>query len=427
MSILLYNTLTKTKEVFQPRDHQCVSIYMIRRWFVYRGYNVRMVQNFTDIDDKIIRKAAEEGVDPKEVAAKYSAGYLADWERLGIMPVEFIKVTENMKSIVDLVSRLVDTGHAYVIPNGDVYFSVASFPEYGKLSRRDPAEMEAGARIEVDDAKHSPMDFALWKANRPGEPSWPSPWGPGRPGWHIECSALSMKALGEGFDIHAGGIDLIFPGSKFANYWMHWGSVNTGGEKMSKSLGNYFTIDDILEKFSTAILRMYLLTTHYRSPIDYAPERLEETGRSYARIVNALSAAGQLAHGAGLPDEEIVARFEAAMDDDFNTAQALGVVFDAVTALNRELSATAPDHTVVRNLAETIKSLVANFGIELTDAAAESAPDALVDDLITAAISWREAARKIKQYALSDMIRDDLKQLGIILEDRAQSTTWRRA
>jgi cysteinyl-tRNA synthetase len=408
---------------------------MIRRWFVYRGYNVRMVQNFTDIDDKIIRKAAEEGVDPKEVAAKYSAGYLADWERLGIMPVEFIKVTENMKSIVDLVSRLVDTGHAYVIPNGDVYFSVASFPEYGKLSRRDPAEMEAGARIEVDDAKHSPMDFALWKANRPGEPSWPSPWGP-----HIECSALSMKALGEGFDIHAGGIDLIFPhheneiaqseaatGSKFANYWMHWGSVNTGGEKMSKSLGNYFTIDDILEKFSTAILRMYLLTTHYRSPIDYAPERLEETGRSYARIVNALSAAGQLAHGAGLPDEEIVARFEAAMDDDFNTAQALGVVFDAVTALNRELSATAPDHTVVRNLAETIKSLVANFGIELTDAAAESAPDALVDDLITAAISWREAARKIKQYALSDMIRDDLKQLGIILEDRAQSTTWRRA
>jgi cysteinyl-tRNA synthetase len=359
MALQIYNTLTHRKEVFVPRDEGKVSIYAcgltpqgpahlghmrgalafdaIRRWLAYRAYDVTMVQNFTDVDDKIIRKAAEEGIPASELAARYARSYERDWDRLGIAPLEFVKVTENIDAIIALIERLIERGHAYAAPNGDVYFSVATFPGYGKLSRRNTDEMEAGARIEVDPLKRDPMDFALWKAERPGEPSWPSPWGPGRPGWHIECSALSLKYLGNSFDIHAGGIDLLFPHHEneiaqseaatgiepFARIWAHWGAVNTGGVKMSKSLGNFFTIDEILSEYPPQVLRLYLLTTHYRSPIEYQPERLAETARSYERLQTALTVANQIAPGVeGVIAPKSLDQFGAAMDDDFNTAQA---------------------------------------------------------------------------------------------------------
>jgi cysteinyl-tRNA synthetase len=303
MSLSIYNTLSHSKEPFEPKVPGQVGIYacgltpqgpahlghmrgalafdVIRRWFEYRGFTVRMVQNFTDIDDKIIRKAAEQGISTQEVAARYSANYLSDWNSLSIKPVEFVTVTENIDSIVQLIVQLIERNHAYVTDNGDVYFAVGTFPDYGKLSRRRSEEMESGSRIEVDQTKRDPLDFALWKAQRPGEPSWPSPWGPGRPGWHIECSALSMHFLGTSFDIHAGGIDLLFPHHEneiaqseagtgcvpFARMWMHWGSVNSGGEKMSKSLGNFFTIREILTEYPAQVLRLYLLSTHYRAPM----------------------------------------------------------------------------------------------------------------------------------------------------------------
>jgi cysteinyl-tRNA synthetase len=463
MAILVYNTLTHAKEEFVPRDPGKVSIYAcgltpqgpahlghlrgavafdaIRRWFTYRGYEVTMVQNFTDIDDKIIRKAAEEGVDPAELAARYAGAYLNDWNRLNLLPVMFVKVTENMDSIVSLIEDLVRRGHAYVAENSDVYFSVRTFAEYGKLSRRDPDDMEAGARIEVDPAKREPMDFALWKAHRPGEPSWPSPWGPGRPGWHIECSALSLKYLGPAFDIHAGGIDLVFPHHEneiaqseaacdvhpFARIWMHWGAVNTGGVKMSKSLGNFFTIDEILQQYPADVLRLYVLSTHYRSPIEYQPERLAESARSYDRVKTALTVASQIAAGvSGDQDQEFFTRFGAAMDDDFNTAQALGVVFEAVGELNKASATASPDQALVSGLADTVRGMLMHLGIAVESEASVAGGDNLVAEVIEKAIAWRKMAREAKQYALGDQIRADLKELGIVLEDRPQGTTWRR-
>jgi len=343
-----------------------------------------------------------------------------------------------MASIVELTNDLVESGHAYATPEGDVYFSVKSFPGYGKLSRRDPADMEAGSRIEIDTAKQDPMDFALWKAQRPGEPAWPSPWGPGRPGWHIECSALSLKFLGNTFDIHAGGIDLLFPHheneiaqseaatkTQFAKYWMHWGSVNSGGEKMSKSLGNFFTIKELLEKYPAAVLRLYVLGTHYRSPIDYAPERVGETARSFERIQTALAVAAQLPGFApATPAAEYVDRFGEAMDDDFNTAAAIGVVFEALAELNKAIG-SGEDSVRASLLSATVITLLGYLGI----VAAQSAPsggDELVPKLVELAIGWRKDARAAKQYALADSIRENLKGIGIILEDRPQGTTWRR-
>jgi cysteinyl-tRNA synthetase len=463
MTLSIYNTLSHSKEPFESREPGKVGIYacgltpqgpahlghmrgalafdVIRRWFEYRGYQVRMVQNFTDVDDKIIRKAAEEGVSTVEVATRFSNNYLSDWNSLDIKPVEFVKVTENIDSIIDLIVQLVERGHAYVVDNGDVYFSVGTFPEYGKLSRRRSEEMESGARIEVDPSKRDPLDFALWKAERPGEPSWPSPWGPGRPGWHIECSALSMKFLGTGFDIHAGGIDLLFPHHEneiaqgeagtgcvpFARIWMHWGSVNSGGEKMSKSLGNFFTIKDILTEYSAQVLRLYLLSTHYRAPIDYAPERLSETFRSYERLRKALVTADQMSSDAAAPkiDEARLAKFEEAMDDDFNTAAALGIVFESLSDLNREIAAVKPSPQIIADYAHTVRSLLNMVGL-VVEKAQDAAADNTSDSLIEFAIAWRRLARDAKQYGLSDQIRDDLKSLGIMLEDRPQGTTWQR-
>jgi cysteinyl-tRNA synthetase len=465
MSISIYNTLTHNKQPFVPVIPGKVGIYacgltpqgpahlghmrgalafdVIRRWFEYRGYDVRMVQNFTDIDDKIIRKAAEEGVSTVEVATRYSNNYLADWKSLSIKPVEFVKVTENMESIIDLIGSLVERGHAYVADNHDVYFSVSTFPEYGKLSRRRPEEMESGSRIDVDPSKRDPLDFALWKAERPGEPSWPSPWGLGRPGWHIECSALSMQFLGTSFDIHAGGIDLLFPHHEneiaqgeagtgrvpFARVWMHWGSVNAGGEKMSKSLGNFFTIKEILSEYPAQVLRLYLLSTHYRAPIDYAPERLAEAAKSYDRIRKSLATARQivgLSTSAASIDAGHLAKFEQAMDDDFNSAAALGSVFEALSDLNKAIGSPSPSADDVARFSYTVESLLSFLGVDISAVDSSKANDDQIDRLVEHAIAWRKLARDAKQYSLSDRIRDDLKAVGITLEDRQQGTTWHR-
>jgi cysteinyl-tRNA synthetase len=462
MPLSIYNTLTRQKEEFVPREAGKVSIYAcgltpqgpahighlrgavafdaVRRWLTHRGYEVRMLQNFTDIDDKIISNAAKEGVTPAELAARFAAAYLADWNSLDLMPVEFVRVTENMDAIVDLIAKLVERGHAYVGENGDVYFSVATFPEYGKLSGRRTEEMEAGARVAVDPNKRDPADFALWKAEQPGEPSWPSRWGNGRPGWHIECSALSLKYLGPAFDIHAGGVDLKFPHHEneiaqseaacdvhpFARIWMHWGVVNVDGVKMSKSLGNYFTIREILSEFSPSVLRLYVLSTHYRSPIEYRPDRLVEAARSYERIATAVRTARQLTSSAPADlVDEYAQRFTEAMDDDFNTAQALGVVFEAVGDLNRATAAADPDKTAIAALGATVSHLLGLLGINVEVESETEVPD-LSARVVEQAIEWRRAAREAKQYALGDRIRDDLKTLGIVLEDRPTGTTWRR-
>jgi cysteinyl-tRNA synthetase len=462
-SIQIYNTLTHTKELFVPRDPGKVGIYAcgltpqgpahlghmrgavafdaIRRWLSHVGYDVRMVQNFTDIDDKIIRKSHEEGLPAAQIAARYGAQYLDDWNSLGIAPVQFVKVTENIDAIVALVEELVNRGHAYAADSGDVYFAVGSIKGYGKLSRRSVEEMEAGARIEVSAEKRGPMDFSLWKAAKPGEPSWPSPWGQGRPGWHIECSALALKFLGNSFDIHAGGIDLIFPHHEneiaqseaatgvqpFARYWTHWGPVNSDGTKMSKSLGNYFAVKEVLAEYPSDVVRLYLLSTHYRSPIDYAPERLADSKRSYERIRTALDVAEQTVTASAQPDESFAARFSDAMNDDFNTAQAIGVVFETIGELNRELAASAPVADRIASLTSTVRLLLPILGFDLPAMGlSDERGSELTEALVERAISWRQAARAAQQFALSDQIRDDLKMLGIVLEDRAQGTTWRR-
>ena len=477
-NITIYNTLTRSKAPLEVRDQGKVSIYAcgltpqgpahlghmrgaiafdaIRRWLKYTGYEVRMIQNFTDIDDKIIRKSHETGLTAKQVAEQFEKSYLDDWDSLGIERVEFVKVTENMDAIVALVEELVSKSKAYATEVGDVYFSVASDSEYGKLSGRTVDEMEAGARIEISADKRAPMDFALWKAAKPGEPSWPSPWGQGRPGWHIECSALALKYLGNHFDIHAGGIDLIFPHHEneiaqseaatgdepFAKVWAHWGPVNAFAvdengrkikEKMSKSLGNFFAIQDVLATYEPDIVRLYVLSTHYRSPIDYVPERLAETAKSYERLKTALSVAAQTGVAdAAEPVADYLTRFGAAMNDDFNTAHALGIIFEAVGELNKEIAAPVPDKQHVAELAATARTLLGILGFSLATenlASGSGNTDSSLADLsgiIERAIVWRQAARAAKQYALSDQIRDDLGTLGIIIEDRPQGTTWRR-
>jgi cysteinyl-tRNA synthetase len=464
MSLVIYNTLTHSKQEFVPRDSGKVSIYacgltpqgpahlghmrgalafdVIRRWFEYRGYAVTMVQNFTDVDDKIIRKAMEEGVSTDVIASRYSAEYRRDWDSLFIKPVTFVKVTENIDIIIRLIQQLFDRGHAYVTDAGDVYLSVSSVPDYGKLSRRRLDEMEAGGRVDLDTAKQNPMDFALWKSERDGEPSWPSPWGKGRPGWHIECSALALHFLGNGFDIHGGGIDLLFPHHEneiaqseagtgctpFARFWMHWGSVNSDGTKMSKSLGNFFTIREILSEYSPQVLRLYLLSTHYRAPIDYAPERLAEAARSFERIRKTISTAEQLITGSAdeTVTESYITKFEAAMDDDFNSAAALGVAFEVLGELNRSIASVEQNRAEISSSLNTVKTLLRYLGVdvEVVSNSVNSGQDS--NQLIEFAIEWRRLAREAKLYALSDRIRDDLKQLGVALEDRPQGTTWQR-
>lgn len=468
--IQVYNTMDGHKVEFVPRDAGKVSMYVcgptvynyihlgnarpivvfdtIRRYFKYAGYDVTYVQNFTDVDDKIINRAQEEQSTASAVAEKYIAAYFEDVRALNVLKADVHpRVTEHMPQIIALVEQLLARGAAYEV-NGDVYFAVESFQDYGKLSGRDLEDMLAGARVRVGEQKRNPMDFALWKAAKPGEPSWQSPWGEGRPGWHIECSVMSKEYLGDNFDIHGGGADLIFPhheneiaqaeaasGCTFARYWLHNGFITVNDEKMSKSLGNFFLLREILEKFHGDVVRFYLLNTHYRSPIDFDDEKLQIAAKSLGRIRNAYLLLQELAEQPETPDtsaDEAMRRatetlrrcFAEAMDDDFNTALAIAAIFDYTKAINtyarQAEAATLADGL---QLMEALDEVIAC--IKPQPAAGLGADDEMIGRLMDLIIEVRQQARQKKDWGTADYIRDALKDCGIALEDGADAVRWK--
>ena len=480
----IYNTLTRRKEKFVPRETGSVAMYVcgpttynfihlgnarafvvfdtVRRYFLHKGYKVRYVQNFTDIDDKIIKRAREEGEDPIRLAAKYVEEYFRDMDALNVIRADIHpRVSEHLDEIIEMVCVLIERGHAYVV-DGDVYYDISSFGEYGKLSGRSQEDMQAGARVEVDRRKKHPMDFALWKSAKEGEPAWNSPWGLGRPGWHIECSAMSLKYLGTDFDIHGGGFDLIFPhheneiaqseaatGKPFARYWMHNGFITINQEKMSKSLGNFFLVREILDKFPPDVVRFFLLSTHYRSPLDFDDEKLAAAGRGLERVKNCIRALEealqdnprQSLSGADKTfNEELggrLAEFNSAMDDDFNTALATGILFDAVGDINiylhRAAQADGPCLEALRKALKTIITFNGVLGLFKIDAGdniiidgQSGAASGLVEALVELIIKMRQEARARKDFATADSIRNDLGKLGIILEDTPRGVRWKR-
>jgi len=435
----------------------------VRRYFAYRGYLVDYVQNFTDIDDKIINRAGEEGEDPLALAQKYINEYFRDADALNVRRADtHPRVSGHMPEIIEMIDTLIKNGNAYVV-EGDVYFEVRSFSAYGRLSGRSLDDLRAGARVEVDSRKRDPLDFALWKAAKPGEPSWESSWGPGRPGWHIECSAMSLKYLGEGFDIHGGGFDLIFPhheneiaqseaatGKPFARYWLHNGFITVNEEKMSKSLGNFFLVRDILARFPPETVRFYLLSTHYRSPLDFDDQKLESAGRGLERVKTSIRL---LAEALARPEDgrasveckdlppvldELRDSFEKAMDDDFNTALAIAVLFDLArevnTCVQRLGVAPAPSDREVLLKAEVLfKAFNEVLGIFKVDRNGKMSLDGmpspgldLADGLLELIIGLRQEARSRKDWAVADRIREGLKGLGIIIEDTPQGVRWKK-
>ncbi|TCK04646.1 cysteine--tRNA ligase [Phorcysia thermohydrogeniphila] len=471
MGIKVFNTLTEKKEEFVPLEGKTVRMYVcgptvydhahigharsavvfdvIRRWLEYRGYEVIYVRNYTDIDDKIIKRSREEGIPWYEVAQKYIDSYEEDMRALNVKePTYKPRVTEHIPEIIEVIKGLIEKGYAYEA-NGDVYFSVEKFPGYGKLSKRKLEELIAGARIEPGEGKKNPLDFALWKKSKEGEPGWESPWGIGRPGWHIECSAMSMKYLGETMDIHGGGLDLIFPhheneiaqsesytGKPFVRYWIHNGFVMVNKEKMSKSLGNFFTVKEILEKFSPDVLRLFLLSTHYRSPIDFSTERLEEAERSLKRLLNFLDSKEVIRSLPEKGEEEDVIdvesyrkKFEEAMDDDFNTAKAFGVLFELVKEANqlkdrylREGRIPKATKTSLVEAVELVENMLKLLGLKLE----REKEEGIEDELIKLLIEVRGELRKRKIFDLADRIRDRLKELGITLEDLPTGTVYKK-
>jgi cysteinyl-tRNA synthetase len=423
---------------------------VMRRYLKHRGHTVKFVKNFTDIDDKIIRKANLEGVSAQEISERYIQEYRTDMASLGIAPADIEpKATDHVGPMIALIERLIARGVAYAI-EGDVYFEARRFPGYGRLSGKNLDELRAGARVEVDERKRDPVDFALWKATKPGEPSWKSPWGQGRPGWHIECSAMAMQYLGETLDVHGGGEDLIFPhheneiaqseaatGKPFARCWLHNGFVNLAAEKMSKSLGNTLTIKDLVRRHDPEALRLYLLGTHYRHPVEFADERIGEAGRALARLrslkeeADRLASRGTPAPGpdGGLFDELAAhrARFEAAMDDDFNTPQALGVLFDLARLLHgaREQVAqgTSGAGAFLLGVGELVM-LARSLGL-LEAARREVAVDPQRKARIESLVYLRQEARRQRDFAEADRLREELARLGVILEDTRDGTTWK--
>ena len=466
MSIRLYNSMRSQKEDFIPYEAGKVGIYCcgpttynfihlgnarplvvfdtIRRYFLYRGWQVKYVQNFTDVDDKIINRARDEGSDPVSLAEKYIAAYFEDTKALNILPAdEHPRVTAHIDEIISLVQRIIAAGHAYEA-DGDVYFDVRSLASYGELSGRDIDDMRAGARVEVGDIKRDPMDFALWKKAKPGEISWTSPWGEGRPGWHIECSAMSCKYLGESFDIHGGGADLIFPhhenemaqskaaGYGFARYWLHNGFITVNEEKMSKSLGNFFLLRDILAKFPGDVVRYYLLATHYRSPIDFSDDKLASAAKSLQRIRNSyyLLQEGEkraTSMPARLTEKINTAKkaFIAALDDDFNTALAISAIFDFCHELNTYLAEDQLSTADVEDALSLFDDFHAVLGM-IIPTLAEKDGDSLVSPLLELIIKIRGTAREKKDWATADAIRDGLKDLGITIEDTPQGARWKK-
>lgn len=459
----IYNTLTRKKEEFKTiepgkvRMYVCgVTVYsdahvghamsalvfdIIRRYLMYRGYEVRFVMNFTDVDDKIIARANQMGEDPHRLAQRYINGYTRNLEALNVLPATANpRATQTMDKIIAMVQGLIEKGYAYAPGNGDVYFRVTRFSEYGKLSGRRLNEMQAGARIEIGEQKEHPMDFALWKAAKPGEPAWDSPWGKGRPGWHIECSAMNLAELGEQIDIHGGGNDLIFPhheneiaqseaytGKPFARYWMHNGMLQLGGEKMSKSLGNLITIDEFLTRHDPDTMRMLVLSSSYRAPLAFTDEALDSAEKAIERLKSGLRPAHP--SGGGLSPEAasaLLAQAEAtrqafvdAMDDDFNTAGALATIFELVKAINiaRDQGATEEQ---IRPAQATLRQLTDVLGLRLTEKAGSGDAEKFIELLVEV----RSEIRKQKLWALSDLIRDRLKELGVTLEDSKDGTNW---
>jgi cysteinyl-tRNA synthetase len=459
MSIKIYSTLSRKKEEFKTLEPGKVSMYVcgptvydkahvghamsalvfdvVRRYLEYRGYEVRHVTNYTDVDDKIIQRAAVEGVDSIEVAERYINEFARHLKDLNILPAsKYPRATEEINNIVESVADLVDKGFAYPV-DGDVYYRVERFPDYGKLSGRKLEDMEAGFRIDVDTRKEHPLDFALWKAAKPGEPSWPSPWGPGRPGWHIECSVMSHSCLGEQIDIHGGGNDLIFPhheneiaqseamhGKQFASYWMHNGMMQLSGAKMSKSVGNLVTIDSFLENYEANVLRMMVLNSSYRGPLTFNEETIEHAQKALKRLRSALKPAlpQEGWKGDGLEESARMVKesFLLAMDDDFNSAGALGHIFDFVKEINQARDEGA-DQVSLAAAQAVLRELTGIMGLDL---ALPDVQEGAAGEFIELLIRIRARLREEKNWELSDLVRDQLDELGVLLEDTSQGTTW---
>ena len=478
MGLVVYNTLTHRKEDFQPLKDKVVNMYVcgvtpydevhlgharcyvafdvIRRFLEFRGYTVNHIQNFTDIDDKIIKRAAEKGTTPQLLAQQNIDSYFRDIDALNVKRAKvYPRVTEHITDIIQMIDQLVKKDYAYAV-EGDVYFRVAKFAGYGQLSRRDVSQLKSGARVEVDERKADPLDFALWKKEKPGEPSWPSPWGTGRPGWHIECSAMSLKELKvTTLDIHGGGQDLIFPhheneiaqaegatGRPFVKYWMHNGFVTINKEKMSKSLGNFFTLADIYHHYEPKAVRLFLVSQHYRNPIDYSDEKLAEAKKAIARFYDVLQNIESLVERMGveavssqapaIPTEAGVAekKFTAAMEDDFNTAEALAALYELLNTINKYMEKTKPDILAISYLARTMIKLGQVLGLFPSTGSKAQAAEKLKGknikkDEIETLVALREEHRRNKRWAESDKVRDELLAKGIVLEDTAHGTRWK--
>ena len=459
----IFNTLTRQKEEFVPIEPGKVRMYAcgptvynyihignarpicvfdtLRRYLEYRGYDVTFVQNFTDIDDKLINKANEEGITVREVAERYIGEYMTDTKGLGIRPADIHpRATENIDTIIDMVRTLEEKGFAYE-RDGSVYFRSRRFEEYGKLSHQPLEELEAGARIDVSDKKEDPLDFVLWKAAKPGEPSWPSPWGEGRPGWHIECSAMIRRHLGETIDIHCGGQDLIFPhheneiaqsecctGAEYVHYWMHNGYINVDNRKMSKSLGNFFTVREVAEKFGYEPIKFMMLQAHYRSPINYSLEVIEQCRAALERLHNcrdSLDFALESALGQGdwhafrEKMDARAAQFAEAMDDDLNTADGIAALFEMARDINTYIAQPQPEEAVAYAV-KRFDELCGVLGLLYNRASKD------LDSEVEALIAERQAARKAKDFARADAIRDQLAGMGILLKDTPQGVQWSR-
>lgn len=458
----IHNSLTRQKEAFKPLQEGKVNMYVcgmtvydlchvgharvmvvfdvVTRYLRAQGYDVTYVRNITDIDDKIIKRAAENGESIQALTERYIAEMHRDADALGVLRPDLEpKATESMGEILAMIQTLIDKGLAYTADNGDVYYDVSEFASYGKLSGRDVNELRAGERVAVNEAKTDPLDFVLWKAAKAGEPAWESPWGQGRPGWHIECSAMSAHCLGEHFDIHGGGQDLQFPhheneiaqsegahGCQSVNYWMHNGFVRIDDEKMSKSLGNFFTVREVLEQYPAEAVRYFILSSHYRSPLNYAEDQLEQAKAALTRFYTSLRDITPQDDVRWQDDPDFGSRFQEAMDDDFNTALALSVMADVRQALNK---ARELDDSVASYFAGLLLSFGDVLGLFQQDADAflvgDNASDAEAAE-IDALIAERNQARTDKNWARADEIRDQLTDMGIVLEDAAGKTSWRR-
>ncbi|WP_338450504.1 cysteine--tRNA ligase [Niallia oryzisoli] len=464
MTIQIYNTLTRKKEDFIPLEEGKVKMYVcgptvynyihignarpaivfdtVRRYLEYRGYDVRYISNFTDVDDKLIRAAKEIGEDVPTVADRFIEAYFEDVSALGCKQADIHpRVTENMDIIIDFIKTLIEKGYAYE-SEGDVYFHTRRFDDYGKLSQQSIDELRVGARIAIGEKKQDSLDFALWKAAKEGEIYWESPWGKGRPGWHIECSAMARKYLGDTIDIHAGGQDLTFPhheneiaqsealtGKPFARYWMHNGYININNEKMSKSLGNFVLVHDIIKRHDPQVLRLFMLSVHYRHPINYSDELLENTRAgldriktSYQNLSHRKEASTNLTDNSSAWLEDMNGlreQFIQQMDDDFNTANGISVLFELSSLANRYLMEKNTDTNVIESFMKLFEELSNVLGLQLKE-------EELLDEEIEALIEKRIQARKDRDFQLADQIRDQLKDLNIILEDTPQGTRWKR-